>query len=108
MVINPRFWKTIRDIIITAPALIEALQKLSERIQKMIHGLKGHKDEPLVVEALGSRFEEYDKTLEEQAKIIEEVANVLGKVTLQISVLMWVSGIACVVAIVAVLIAILK
>lgn len=39
---------------------------------------------------------------------IDDLAGVLGKVTLQVNVLRWMTGVACVVAIVAVLIAILK
>lgn len=108
MVINPRSLKTIRDIIIKAPVLIDAVQKLIDRIREWMDRWKDRKKKPLVVEELGSKLEEYDKMLEEQAKIIEELANVLGKVALQINVLMWVSGIASVVAIVAVLIAIFK
>ena len=108
MRINPRFLKTIRDFIIKGPVLIEAIQKLIGRVQKIIHDMKVGKEKSLKVEALGSKFEEHDKLLEEQAEIIEELANVVGKVTVQINVLMWISGIASVAAIVAVLIAILK
>lgn len=108
MIMNPRFLKTIRDIIIKAPPLIDAVQKLIDRIRVLIVGWKNRKKGPLMVEALGSSLEEYDKMLEEQARIIEDLATVLGKVTVQINALMLLAGIASVVAIVAVLIAVLK
>jgi hypothetical protein len=115
MAMNPHSLKKIRDIImkirdiiIKAPPLIDAVRKLIDRIRGLIDRWKNRKKGPLMVEALGSRLEEYDKMLEEQARIIEELAGVLGKMTLQVNVLMWVSGIACVLAIVAVLIVILE
>jgi hypothetical protein len=107
MAMNPNSLKKIRDLIIKAPALIDAVQKLIDRIRVLIDRWK-NRERPLTVEALGSRLEEYDKMLEEQARIIEELAGMLGKVTLQVNVLMWVSGIACVLAIVAVLIVIFE
>ena len=118
--INP---KTVKDftklIIITGPAIAEAIKKILKKLKKREEDLTA--SEPLpedfvrATQEYGTQLQQHvrvsnrnSKVLAEHTKIIEEIAVQSKNIAALVNVLIWIAGISFIVAVIAVCVALFK